>query len=104
MSRQANQDVLQPRPGFYTGRLARGEQRVDDGGADSCVVVARALPILDFGLNLSATDGIEDEAAFLLTEHLHHVPARVHEDEHVSATQTLAHGIGHDAVRSSTVR
>ena len=38
--RQADQDVFEPRPGFYAGCLAGGEQRVDDGGADGCVVVA----------------------------------------------------------------
>ena len=40
MAGQADKDILKPCPGFYAGRLARGEQRVDDGGADGCVVVA----------------------------------------------------------------
>lgn len=33
-------------------------------------------------------------------EHLHHVPARVHEDEHVPAAQAFAHGVGHDAAQA----
>lgn len=40
MAGQADKDIFKPCPGFYAGRLARGEQRVDDGGADGCVVVA----------------------------------------------------------------
>ena len=34
MAGQADKDIFKPCPGFYAGRLARGEQRVDDGGAD----------------------------------------------------------------------
>ena len=40
MAGQADKDIFKPCPGFYAGRFARGEQRVDDGGADGCVVVA----------------------------------------------------------------
>ena len=36
----------------------------------------------------------------LLPKHLHHVPARVHEDVHVAAPQAGAHPVGHDAAQA----
>ena len=45
-------------------------------------------------------DGIQDETSFLPAQHLHHVPARIHEDVHVAVSKVRAHPVGLDAAQA----
>ena len=46
------------------------------------------------------SDGIQDKSSFLLTKHLHHVSARIHEDVHITSFEVGAHTVGYDAAQT----
>ena len=74
MAGQADKDIFKPCPGFYAGRLARGEQRVDDGGADGAIVVPAEQEVLP--VQGKRPDGILHEVAVDAEASVVHIAAQ----------------------------
>ncbi len=88
MAGEAGKDIFQPGPGLDICRLAAAEQRVDDGGADGCVVVAGEEIVL--AAKGQRPDGVLDAVVVDVVPPVENIAAQARK-QRVRVDQGLAH-------------